>query len=104
MAAPSRTNMAIDRARARARVTCTYTLLSALLCTSASAGVLHDIANEVSATLAALRAAHAPKPPVPVAVKWRPTKLTPSFALGAPFFALAAAVLVGVGLSVFFAV
>jgi len=89
--------VAADRARARVTCTCTYTLLIAILCTSASAGVLHDIANEVSAKLATLRAAHAPKPPVPVAVKWRPTKLTPSFELGAPILALAAADLDGDG-------
>jgi hypothetical protein len=90
-------NVPADRARVRARVTCTctYTLLVAILCTSASAGVLHDIAQEISTRIAALRTARAPKPPVPIAIKWRPVKLTPSFELGAPIIALAAADLDG---------
>ena len=88
-----------DRARVHARVTCTctYTILLALLCATANAGVLHDIANDIAAKLAALRASHGPKPPVPVAVKWHPVKLTPSFELGAPIVALAAGDLDGDG-------
>jgi hypothetical protein len=57
--------------------------------------VLHDIANEIAAKIATLRASHVPKRPVPVAIKWRPVKLTPSFELGAPILALAAADLDG---------
>ncbi|HET9990406.1 MAG TPA: hypothetical protein VFQ65_17865 [Kofleriaceae bacterium] len=68
-----------------------------MLCATASAGVLHDIANDIAAKLAAVRAARAPKPPVPVAVKWHPVKLSPSFELGAPVIALAAADLDGDG-------
>jgi hypothetical protein len=76
-----------------------YTLVAAILCASATtrAGVLHDIAQQVAAKLAQLRAAQVPKPPVPIAVKWRPAKLTPSFELGAPVIALAAADLDGDG-------
>jgi hypothetical protein len=57
--------------------------------------VLHDIAQEIATRVAALRTAHAPKRPVPIAIKWRPVKLTPSFELGAPILALAAADLDG---------
>jgi hypothetical protein len=72
-------------------------LIVALFAATVHAGVLHDIANDIAAKLAALRASHAPKPPVPVAVKWHPVKLTPSFELGAPLIALAAADLDGDG-------
>ncbi|MEO6775050.1 MAG: hypothetical protein ABI467_18940 [Kofleriaceae bacterium] len=71
--------------------------LIVVACTIANAGVLHDIANEVAARLAALHAPRPVVPPVPVAVQWRPVRLTPSFELGAPVLALAAADLDGDG-------
>jgi len=71
--------------------------VSLFIAAGANAGVLHDLADEVAAKIAALRAAHATRVPVPVAVKWRPAKLTPSFELGAPLLALAAADLDGDG-------
>lgn len=72
-------------------------ILVLALTAATEAGVLHDIANDIAAKLAALRASHGPKPPVPVAVKWHPVKLTPSFELGAPILALAAGDLDGDG-------
>ena len=52
-------------------------------------GVLHDLASDVAAKLEAIRAAHAPKVAVPVAVKWKPVRLA-SEELGAPLVALVA--------------
>ncbi len=73
---------------------------------TAHAGVLHDLAAEVSARLDALRAARAVKvvPPVKVAVTWKPQRLTPVFELGAPLLALGAADLDGDGNAELYAV
>ena len=72
----------------------------------ADGGFLHDLAKDVSARLEALRASRVPKlvPPVPVAVTWRPQKLTPSLDLGAPVLALTAADLDGDGKAELYAV
>ena len=64
----------------------------ALCAASASAradGVLHDLANDIRARLAAAAQAHAVKlvPPVPIAVKYKPARLG-SLDLGAPLVAL----------------
>lgn len=64
----------------------------------AQAGVLHDLAADVAKQLAALTPAPAiPAVPKPIAVKWKPQKLTPSIELGAPLLALAAGDLDGDG-------
>jgi len=66
-------------------------------------GVLHDLASEIATRLDALRAAHAPKPAVPVAVKWKPQRLS-SIELGAPLVALTAGDLDGDGRAELYAV
>jgi hypothetical protein len=66
-------------------------------------GFLHTLAGDVRARLDALAAARAPKPPVPIAVKWRPQRLG-SLDLGAPLAALAAADLDGDGKAELYAV
>jgi len=72
---------------------------------TAQAGVLHDIAADVAARLAALHPAPIkPAVPVPIAVKWRPQKLTPSVELGAPLLALTAGDLDGDGKAELYAV
>lgn len=74
--------------------------------TTAPAGVLHDLAAEVSTRLDALRAARAVKVvlPIKVAVNWKPQRLTPVFELGAPLLALGAADLDGDGNAELYAV
>jgi hypothetical protein len=66
-------------------------------------GALHDLANDIAQKLAALRAAHAPKLPVPVAIKWKPQRLS-SIELGAPLVALTAGDLDGDGRAELYAV
>lgn len=83
-----------DRARVTWACTCTILLIASI----AHAGVLHDIAADVAVRLAALHPAPTkPAVPVPIAVKWRPQKLTPSVELGAPLLALTAGDLDGDG-------
>ncbi|MGE5184982.1 MAG: hypothetical protein ACM31C_23095, partial [Acidobacteriota bacterium] len=64
---------------------------------------LHQLVTDVRARLAAAAAVHAPKPPVRIAVKWRPQRLG-SLDLGAPLVALAAADLDGDGKAELYAV
>ncbi len=87
--------------------TATKVALLLALSTSARAGVLHDLASEVSTRLEALRVAHAPPKvelPVKVVVAWKPQRLTPVFELGAPLLALAAGDLDGDGKTELYAV
>jgi hypothetical protein len=69
-------------------------------------GFLHQLAHDVASRLDAIQAAHVPRlvPPVPVAVAWRPQKLTPPLDLGAPVVALTAADLDGDGKAELYAV
>ncbi|MDB4953183.1 MAG: repeat protein [Myxococcales bacterium] len=52
-------------------------------------GLLHQLASDVRAQLDAAGRAHAPKPPVPIAVKWKPLRID-TLDLGAPVAALVA--------------
>jgi hypothetical protein len=79
-------------------------MLSVLVAQPARAeGVLHELATEIATRLDALRAAHAPKPIVPIAVKWKPQRLS-SIELGAPLVALTAGDLDGDGRAELYAV
>ena len=85
--------------------------LGALVATSVHAGVLHDLAGEIRARLATLRAAAAAVAvpatkvlPVKVQVTWKPQRLTPVFELGAPLLALGAGDLDGDGKAELYAV
>ncbi len=80
--------------------------LGTLVATPGHAGVMHDLAAEVTARLEALRAAHVPRIAVPVrvVVAWRPQRLTPAFELGAPLLTLGAADLDGDGKAELYAV
>jgi hypothetical protein len=64
---------------------------------------LHELAHEVRARLDAAVAARAPKPPVPLAVTWKPQRIG-SLDLGAPLVALAAGDLDGDGKAELYAV
>ncbi|HEY0252425.1 MAG TPA: hypothetical protein VGC41_12910 [Kofleriaceae bacterium] len=72
-----------------------------ILCAHVTAGVLHDLADDIKARLAQLSA---PKPPVAIAVKWKPLRMTPALELGAPLLAMTAADLDGDGKAELYAV
>src|SRR5439155_2110082 len=64
---------------------------------------LHELAHDVRARLDAAVQARVPKPPVPIAVTWKPQRIG-SLDLGAPLVALAAADLDGDGKAELYAV
>ena len=80
--------------------------LGTLVASPGHAGVMHDLAAEVTARLEALRAARAPMlaMPVRIVVEWKPQRLTPAFELGAPLLTLGAADLDGDGKAELYAV
>ncbi len=89
----------------RSRAGLAIGLVLAYAAPARAGGVLHDLASEVATRLEALRVAHAkPVVPVPVAVHWRPVRVTPSVELGAPLVALTAGDLDGDGRAELYAV
>lgn len=93
----------VTRARWISRVGLVFISLVAVVRPARADGVLHDLASEISTRLDALRAAHAPKPIVPVAIKWKPQRVS-SIELGAPLVALTAGDLDGDGRAELYAV